>query len=221
MSTTPRPLTIARKPVPPRLQGMLVTLRPLDLQRDLLQLYAAGNGEALQIGEFRTEAYDPDSQIWRYMSGGPFANADALGQWLQIQIDAPNGCPLTVEVCNHAVGVTNFMANEPDHARIELGAIWYGAALHRTGCNDETTLLSLDYLFALGYRRVDWKCDSQNLRSAAAAIAMGFTYEGQFDQHMIVKGQNRDTKWFRMLDTEWPSKRQALHHRVQRKCAAR
>jgi RimJ/RimL family protein N-acetyltransferase len=59
----------------------------------------------------------------------------------------------------------------------------------------------------LGYRRVEWKCDALNARSRAAALRLGFTFEGVFRHHMIVKGRNRDTAWFSMLEEEWPSVR--------------
>ena len=58
--------------------------------------------------------------------------------------------------------------------------------------------------FLQSFRRIEWKCHHMNVRSAAAAKSYGFTYEGTFRQHMVVKGQNRDTVWFSMLDSEWP-----------------
>lgn len=71
----------------------------------------------------------------------------------------------------------------------------------------------LSYAFdQLGYRRVEWKCDSLNEPSRSAALRLGFTYEGRFRQHMVIKGRNRDTDWYAMLDSEWP----AIRERHQR-----
>ncbi|MFN9108895.1 MAG: GNAT family N-acetyltransferase, partial [Bacteroidota bacterium] len=68
------------------------------------------------------------------------------------------------------------------------------------------------YLFEeLNYRRVEWKCDNNNLRSKNAALRLGFQYEGLFRKHLIVKSQNRDTAWFAMTDDEWP----ITKHRLQ------
>jgi RimJ/RimL family protein N-acetyltransferase len=62
----------------------------------------------------------------------------------------------------------------------------------------------------LGYRRYEWKCDSLNRPSIRAALRLGFGFEGVFRQHMIVKGRNRDTAWFAMLDSEWPARKTAF-----------
>jgi RimJ/RimL family protein N-acetyltransferase len=95
--------------------------------------------------------------------------------------------------------------------RIELGNIWYAPRAQRTGANTETIYLLLREAFdELGYRRVEWKCNALNARSRGAAERLGFTFEGVFRQHMVVKGRNRDTAWYSMLDTEWPSARDAF-----------
>ena len=91
------------------------------------------------------------------------------------------------------------------------GHIWYVPSVQRTKVNTETVYLLLRRAFdELGNRRVEWKCDALNARSRAAALRLGFTFEGIFRQHMIVKGRNRDTAWFAMLDAEWPSRRADL-----------
>ena len=93
----------------------------------------------------------------------------------------------------------------PAHLRIELGSIWYSPLAQRTGANTEATYLMLGHAFDLGYRRVECKCDTLNQRSRNAALRMGFTFEGIQEAHYIVKGRNRDTAWFRILDHEWPA----------------
>ena len=70
--------------------------------------------------------------------------------------------------------------------------------------------LLLAHVFGLGYRRAEWKCDARNVRSRRAAARLGFRFEGIQDAHYIVKGRNRDTAWFRMLDAEWPAVRRRL-----------
>jgi RimJ/RimL family protein N-acetyltransferase len=102
------------------------------------------------------------------------------------------------------VGVVNVMSNVPAFLRIELGGIWYSPVVQRTQAHLESTYLMLLHCFDLGYRRVEWKCDSRNERSRRAALRMGFMFEGIQEEHMIIKGQNRDTAWFRILAREWP-----------------
>jgi RimJ/RimL family protein N-acetyltransferase len=94
---------------------------------------------------------------------------------------------------------------------IEIGHIWLGTGLQRTAAATEAMFLLFRHAFeARGYRRLEWKCNALNTRSRAAAERFGFTFEGVFRQHMITKGQNRDTAWFSLLDHEWPATRQGL-----------
>lgn len=185
------------KPAPVTLSGKLVELRPL-VDDDLAPLHAVSNGTP-----FRNQpAYDPDARVWRYMSGGPFASVDALAAWLAPQRAAADGLPLTVRMDGTPVGVACFIANQPQHLKIELGSIWYGPFAQRTGASREATQLMLAHAFALGYRRVEWKCDALNEPSRRAALSYGFTFEGIQDAHYIIKDRNRDTAWFRMLADE-------------------
>ena len=102
-------------------------------------------------------------------------------------------------------GMAAFMNIAPAQRRLELGHIWYVPSAQRTAVNTETVYLMLCESFdSLGYRRVEWKCDALNARSRRAATRLGFSFEGLFRQHAIVKGRNRDTAWFAMLDTDWP-----------------
>lgn len=205
------------KPAPITLRGEIVELRPLELDADGDALHAVSSGAAFRLGARAVGGYDPDDRIWRWMSGGPFGDAAALRRWLAHQIDAPDGLPLTVSVAGTPVGVVNYLANQPAHLKIELGSIWYGPIAQGTGVSAEATWLLLQHAFALGYRRVEWKCDAQNQRSRRAALAYGFAFEGVQDAHYIVKRRNRDTAWFRMLDTEWPT----FGDRLRRYTAAR
>lgn len=200
------------KPAPVTLTGTHVQLRPLDLARDAAALHALSNGQPARLGDRSVDAYDPDLLVWRYMGGGPFASADDLARTLRAQVDAPNGLALcVVDVpTGQPIGVVTYMNNFPEHLKVELGNIWYGPLVQRTRASLEATYLLLRHAFALGYRRVEWKCDSLNERSRRSALRMGFRFEGIQEAHFIVKGRNRDTAWFRILDHEWPAVRERL-----------
>src|SRR5215470_7185926 len=198
----------ARLPMRPdavTLRGEIVELRPLDLDADLESLYAVSSGVACKLGAREVAAYDADARVWRYMSGGPFADAAGLRAWLAPQLALADGLPLTVRIAGTPVGVACFIANQPQHLKIELGSIWYGPIAQGTGASAEATYLMLEHAFGLGYRRLEWKCDSRNEPSRRAALAYGFSFEGIQQAHYIIKGDNRDTAWFRMLDHEWPA----------------
>lgn len=200
------------KPAPVTLTGSLIRLRPLDPDADAPGLYALSNGKPASLGARETGAYDAERLIWRYLSGGPFANAAELTAWLRAQADPPNARYLAVEdlVTGRPIGAASFMSNAPEHLKIELGNIWYSPIVQRSGANTEATYLMLRHAFELGYRRLEWKCDSLNERSRRAALRMGFTFEGIQEAHFIVKGRNRDTAWFRILAHEWPAIKEHL-----------
>lgn len=106
---------------------------------------------------------------------------------------------------SRVIGHVSLMNIEPIHGRLEIGGVKMGPQAARTRCSTETHFLLLDYAFStLGYRRVEWKCDSANLASFKAARRLGFEWEGKFRQHIVTRhGQNRDSEWFSMLDYEW------------------
>ena len=96
----------------------------------------------------------------------------------------------------------------PEHGVIEIGSIYWGPAIARTRLATEALYLFARHSFEdLGYRRFEWKCNDRNEPSKRAALRFGFTFEGIFRQHMIMKGENRDTAWFSMLDSEWPARK--------------
>ena len=206
------------KPAPVTLTGTAVELRPLDLEQDVPTLYAISNGSPARLGERKVDAYDANALIWRYISGGPFADEAGLTAWLRAQVEAPNVLCLAVvdRASGQPIGAATFMSNEPGHLKIELGSIWYSPLAQRTGANTEATYLMLRHAFELGYRRVEWKCDALNERSRRAALRMGFRFEGIQEAHYIVKGRNRDTAWFRMLEREWPTARVHLERLLSR-----
>ena len=200
------------KPALVVLAGRFVRLEPLDLARDLQALFEVSNGQPVSLGDRSVGAYDADALIWRYLFKGPFDNAEALGEFLGDIAATPNFLPFTVfdVATGRAIGFAAYTNNTPAHLKIELGHIWYSPVVQRTNANLESTYLMLGHAFALGYRRVEWKCDALNERSRRSALRMGFSFEGIQEAHFIVKGRNRDTAWFRMLDRAWPAVRRQL-----------
>ncbi len=189
-------------PAPPRRQeyrGQFVTLTPLDAAADAPELYAASHDDPQR------------EQLWTYMTAGPFADQPAMQHWLESCQASTDPLFFTVnDAANknetgRRVGIVSFLNIVPSQRRVELGNIWYAPEAQRTKINTESIYLMLCESFDhLQYRRVEWKCDSLNARSRAAALRLGFQFEGIFRQHMIVRGLNRDTAWFAMTDGDWP-----------------
>lgn len=195
------------KPAPVTLTGTHVELVPFDMERHVAPLFAVSNGSPARLGEREVDAYDAERLIWRYLWGGPFASLEDFTAFCRIWSDAPNFsqlCVLDVPT-GQPVGSASFVNNSPADLKIELGNIWYSPLVQRTAANTETTYLMLEHAFGLGYRRVEWKCDSLNERSRRAALRMGFRFEGIQEYHFIIKDRNRDTVWYRILDHEWPA----------------
>ena len=189
---------------PADIQNENLRIRRVDAVSDAPALFAAAHGD------------DCDAQIWRWMHWGPFPDIDAFQAWMQRAADDPNGIALTVDILKGGawvpVGQLRIMEISDGDRRCELGTIWYTPAVQGQGISRRVTGLLLAFLFeSHGFRRIEWKCHHMNVRSTAAAKSYGFTYEGTFRQHMVVKGQNRDTVWFSMLDTEWASIRADLY----------
>lgn len=207
---------LPEKPMPVSLKGMYVHLEPLVIERDALPLFTISNGAQIQQGEKTFEAFDADKLIWRYMFDGPFQNLESFTASLQAQVNAGNGlcfCVLDVQT-RQPIGVANYMNNCPAHLKVEIGGIWYSPMAQGTPANMEAAYLMLDHAFKLGYRRLEWKCHSQNERSRKAALKIGFKFEGIQESHFIIKDRNRDTAWFRLLENEWPEISQNLRKRL-------
>jgi RimJ/RimL family protein N-acetyltransferase len=181
------------------LAGARVRLEPLDPVRHGDALFAAAEGEAA------------DPRLWDYLPYGPFANdRDGFGRHLEAQAASvdPRFYAVVDVVSARAAGIVSFLRIEPAHGVIEIGHIWFGGPLQRTPAATEAIyLLAREAFDGLGHRRLEWKCDALNARSRAAAERFGFTFEGVFRQHMIVKGRNRDSAWFSVVDGEWPAVR--------------
>ncbi len=152
-----------------------------------------------------------DDAIWDYLPYGPFAEAAAYRGWAEGM--AAERDPWFLAIIDQATrkpaGVASYLRITPTHGSIEVGHICLSPALQRTPAATEAMFLMMDWAFAAGYRRYEWKCDSLNLPSRRAAQRYGFSYEGTFRHHIIYKGRNRDTAWFAITDRDWPGLRQA------------
>lgn len=183
-------------PVPPRsvLQGRFCRVEPLAVAQHAAELYIANSVESR-------------GQMWTYMGYGPFASLDEYVAWMTRTCQGPD--PLFYAIINlatgKAVGVASYLRLDPPNGVIEVGHIAYAPALQRTPAATEAMYLLMQQVFALGYRRYEWKCDSLNAPSRAAAQRLGFSFEGIFRQAVIYKGRNRDTAWYSILDREWPA----------------
>jgi RimJ/RimL family protein N-acetyltransferase len=158
------------------------------------------------------EAIKDTPGLWDYMPYGPFDSAGQFEEWLseRATLDDPYVYAVVTPE-GRALGIAALMAIRPDMGVIEIGHIAYAPALQRTPLGTEAQYLFAGYAFeTLGYRRYEWKCNALNAASRRAAERYGFNFEGIFRQHMIVKGRNRDTAWFSILDSEWPLRKAAF-----------
>lgn len=189
------------RPRPERkvLEGRTVRLEPLS---------AAQHGDGLY--EVAT-APDADSRFKWLFESRPESRA-AFQSWLE-RVEASED-PLFFAIIDKAsgriAGRQTLMRIEPAFGVIEIGNIYWSSLIARKPAATEAQFLFMQYAFdGLGYRRYEWKCNNRNTPSKRAALRFGFTFEGIFRQHLIVKGENRDTAWFSVLDGEWPALRAA------------
>lgn len=180
------------------LQGRLVTLEPLDAPQHTPALWGAVKGH---------------DQVWTWLADGPYESEASLSKGLERKQSVPDALFFAIvpATTGTAMGYASYMRIEPAHGVIEVGNILLAPPLQRTAAATEAMYLMARHAFeTLGYRRYEWKCNAQNAPSRRAAERLGFTFEGIFRQHMIVKGQSRDTAWFSMLDREWPARKAAF-----------
>ncbi|MDQ2742957.1 MAG: GNAT family N-acetyltransferase [Chloroflexota bacterium] len=183
------------------LAGHSVRLEPIDPARHGESLYAASHGPGI----------GPD--LWDYLPVGPFGDLEEFTAYLErsARSDDPLFYSVVEETSCKAVGVVSYLRIVPEQGVIEIGHIWFGPAVQRTPLSTEAIFLLMKHVFDdLGYRRLEWKCNALNEPSRRAALRFGFTFEGEFRQHMVVKGRNRDTAWFAMIDRDWPAIREAF-----------
>lgn len=162
-------------------------------------------------GASLSKAYSADEDQWLYMSYGPFPDEVVCGDWCEKEArsEDPYFFAIVPKSLGAPAGVAALMRIDEKSGVIEIGSISFGSELKHSRAATETIYLAMKWAFEAGYRRFEWKCDSANMPSRRAAIRFGFSYEGIFRQHMIIKGLNRDTAWFACVDTEWPDLKQA------------
>jgi RimJ/RimL family protein N-acetyltransferase len=197
--TTLRPVGPKVDPLPP---GAKPDLRPLAGRWSRLDaLDTAQHGPALW------HAAQGNDDLWTWMSYGPFADETAFLAWLKEREAArdPWFYAFVSRGSDRAMGMGAFMRADAANGVIEIGNIWMGPQLQRTREATEMIYLMMRHAFDdLSVRRLEWKCDALNAPSRRAAERFGFSFEGIFRQHMVIKGRNRDTAWFALIDTEWP-----------------
>ena len=190
---TPRP-----RPERRAHEGRYLRLEPLDARhRD--ELFAAGSGEGAEA-------------LWRYLPND-LTDRAAFDPWLDgaATSEDPLFFAAVDRETGRAEGRLSLMRIDPGNGVIETGHLLFGPRLSRTrGATEAIYLLARHVFDDLGYRRFEWKCNDLNEPSKRAALRFGFAFEGVFRQHMVVKGENRDTAWYSILDGEWPARRRAF-----------
>jgi RimJ/RimL family protein N-acetyltransferase len=180
--------------------GRYVTLEPLDPAAHADSLWEAVRGPE-------------HDELWRYLFDGPYREREAFAGALERKAasEDPLFSAIVDRATGRAVGYAAYLRIEPAHRVIEVGSILFTPLLQRTrGATEAMYLMARRVFDELGYRRYEWKCDARNEPSRRAAERLGFTFEGIFRQHMIVKGGNRDTAWYSMLDSEWGARKAAF-----------
>lgn len=185
--------------LPPRpnrqaMSGNYCVVEPLSLEKHSVDLFDA----------YRQDRTD---RLWTYLPYGPFDDLNEYQRWLTevCLSDDPMFFSIIDKPTGKAVGVASYLRIQPAAGSIEVGHINYSPLLQHTTMATEAMYLMMQQVFTLGYRRYEWKCNALNQNSRAAARRLGFCYEGIFRQMMVVKGRNRDSAWYSIIDREWPA----------------
>ena len=185
----------ASVPADVTLPGRWVTLEPLSAERHAHDLWNAVVGH---------------DQGWTYLGDGPYTDEPALAEALRAKEAGAAARFLAVlpRTMGKAAGYASFMRIDAPNGVIEVGNVLFSPQLQRTPAATEAMYLMMRHAFDdLGYRRYEWKCNALNQPSRKAADRFGFSFEGVFRQHMVIKGKNRDTAWYSLLDSEWPARK--------------
>lgn len=186
------------RPEPITLEGRTVTLEPLNAAKHAAALWQAIRGH---------------NDLWTWFREGPYADEQSFRASVLTRQAAADLVFFAIvpKATGQPAGWASYMRMEPAHGVIEVGSVLFSPALQRTTAATEAMYLMAKHVFEdLNYRRYEWKCNAENIPSRRAAERLGFTLEGIFRQHQVVKGRNRDTAWFSMLDHEWPERKRAL-----------
>jgi RimJ/RimL family protein N-acetyltransferase len=196
------PLPNWKPPQPPQrelMTGRFCALEPLDSRRHALALYKAN-------------ALDEERRMWTYLPYGPFEDFASYAAWMDR--DCLGDDPLFYAIVDRSnltpVGMASYLRIDPPTGSIEVGHLIFSPLLQKTPSATEAMYLMMKRAFEQGYRRYEWKCDSLNAKSRAAARRLGFSFEGIFRQARVYKGRTRDTAWFSVIDEEWPALEKAF-----------
>lgn len=186
-------------PTKAEMHGRYCRLEPLDPDRHAAALHAV-------------DVQDNDPRSWTYMPYGPFEDLASFVTWINFKClgSDPIFFAIVDLVTGQPLGVASYLRITPASGSIEVGHLHFSSRLQRTPLATEAMFLMMKQAFELGYRRYEWKCDSLNLPSRAAAQRLGLSFEGIFRQATVYKGRSRDTAWFAAIDSEWPALRQAF-----------
>lgn len=156
---------------------------------------------------FNANSLDVQGANWTWLPYGPFADFETYQAWLQKMAEAkdPQFYAIIDQASGAAVGVAAYMRIFPAHGIVEVGHLNFSPRMQQTPLSTEAMYLMMQQAFRLGYRRYEWKCNALNKPSWRAAERLGFSFEGVFRQALILKGRNRDTAWFSIIDSEWPA----------------
>ena len=181
------------------IKGQYCRLEPLGPDQHAEQLWSAN-------------AIDAKGKAWTYLPYGPFENFNCYKSWLTDECmgEDPFFFAIVDLKNDEAVGVASYLRIKPDRGSIEVGHLHFSPLLQRTPASTEAMYLMMRTAFDLGYRRYEWKCNALNTPSKVSAQRLGFSFEGIFRQAAVVKGHNRDTAWFAIMDHEWSAVRQAM-----------
>ena len=187
-------------PIPPCqiLRGRFISLLPLaDGGEFFGELYGRSHGDSSR------------ESVWDFMPYGPFGDASAMCDSYRQMGEGgdPQFYIVRHQSDDASAGIVSYLRIAPAAYTIEIGHIWHAPDRQRGRANTEAAFLLMENAFALGYRRVEWKCNALNFRSRRAALRLGFSFEGVFRRHCVFKGKNRDSAWFSILDSDWPSVR--------------
>jgi RimJ/RimL family protein N-acetyltransferase len=183
-------------PLPPRVPmvGRLCRVEPLDPDRHAAELHAANS-------------LDTEGRMWTYLSYGPFDTLEQYQTWMRTMClgDDPLFFAIIDSQTQRAVGVASYLRIDLANGSVEVGHLAYSPRLQKTPAATEAMYLMMKRAFELGYRRYEWKCDSLNAPSRAAAQRLGFAFEGVLRQVSVYKKRSRDTAWLSVIDREWPA----------------
>ena len=194
---------------PVTLRGTSVTLEPLDSRHaeDLFQVMR-------------------DEEVCRYLLFDPPAAIAETQSLIEAakQLMSRRESIVFAQIWNETgrcFGSTRLLDVRPADRQVEIGSTFLARAFWRTAANTESKYLFLRHCFeSLGCVRVALKTDGRNVRSQRAIERLGAVREGVLRKHMNVKGYQRDTVYYSILDTEWPCVKGRLELRLYPNSAA-